>query len=547
MPFSLSSKKHVVVCSPPTTTVGLQKSVNAYRSESSDSCLWLTMYGNRDDLPPVLNTPSPVMDDVGDDLEEDFVELDCIDTTEAAGSDIEDNNDVEVDRECPAQCGNDSHRHQQESDSKTGSSAIADIDALTAVYDRLKDLPPWMGDFVNYRQVNPLVALHNEIVSFCKLMEPRKEEMKERQELVDRFTALAHSVFDVEGCKVQVFGSQATGLCLPTSDIDIAIQIEDVQKGGASSDGKSDSIQTNGTNQSKGVRQDVNDDTKKTSKRQELVDMENWDQPSGTFLQRLATKLREEWLEDLSYLEVIEKTRVPLVKFTHGPTGISVDVCFNQKTGPQAAALMHQYMEALPPLRPLTFVLKKFMSSRGLNQPYTGGVGSFLLQMMIVSFLQHRERDSRVNRRPSVHNLGALIVEFFEFYSTDFNFILTGMSVRFDGFFFPKGAVDRKKDFWMPQRPFSIAMENPLEPTHDAGTPSFRIGAVQRAFEVAFKTLLCYVSEPLMPTVSTLASILQPSDEMWLRAGRTLPPTKLTLSTATPSDSYQPPRKRQRR
>ena len=151
-------------------------------------------------------------------------------------------------------------------------------------------------------------------------------------------------------------------------------------------------------------------------------------------------------------------------------------------------------MDALPPLRPLTFVLKYFMAARGLNQPYTGGVGSFLLQMMIVSFLQHRERDDKINRRLSVPNLGALLLEFFEFFSTDFNFITTGISIRFDGFFFPKGSSDRKTDFWQPQKPFSLAMENPFEISSDVGVSSFRISVVQRSFEVAFKILLSCVT-----------------------------------------------------
>jgi non-canonical poly(A) RNA polymerase PAPD5/7 len=318
-------------------------------------------------------------------------------------------------------------------------------------------------------------------------------------------------------------------LCLPTSDIDIAIQLDD----------------------NEGTRNDESEGekakkTKKISKQQELDDMKNWDEPKGSPLQLLANALREQWLDDLSYLEVIENTRIPLVKFTHGPTKISIDVCFNQKTGPQAAALMHQYMAALSPLRPLTFVLKKFMASRGLNQPYTGGVGSFLLQMMILSFLQHRERDAFVKRRPSQCNLGALLVEFFEFYSTDFNFILTGVSVRFDGFFFPKGAKDRKKNFWQPQRPFSIAMENPLDPTFDVGSPSFRIDLVQRSFEIAFKTLLCHVSDPIIPTVSILASILMPSEEMWER-GRSSTPDFGRRERQMASTQHEPARKRQRR
>ena len=297
------------------------------------------------------------------------------------------------------------------------------------------NLPPWMDRYVDIRRVNPLVALHNEIVGFCKLMEPHPDELKERETIVEMFTSLVNTTFE-EDCKVEVFGSQVTGLCLPTSDIDIAIQIGDGEE--AKDDENADAVETEDDN-----------------------DMDDWNkQMGGSPLQKLADALRDQWQSDLSYLEVIENTRVPLVKFTHGPSNISVDVCFNQKSGVQAATLMKQYMDAIPPLRPLTFVLKYFLASRGLNEPYTGGVGSFMLQLMIVSFLQNRERDAFNYRRASLYNLGALLVEFLELYSTDFNYITTGFSVRYDGFYFPKGATDRKENFWQPNRPFSMSIES---------------------------------------------------------------------------------------
>mmetsp|Transcript_5772 Transcript_5772/g.14317 ORF Transcript_5772/g.14317 Transcript_5772/m.14317 type:complete len:485 (+) Transcript_5772:1168-2622(+) len=428
-----------------------------------------------------------------------------------------------------------SEKKERKSDSSGG---VSEQSNATNRQQRKNDyaktgLPPWMESHVDHRNVNPLIALHNEIVAFWRLMEPRPEEMEMRNELVGQFVKLANSTFP-DRCKVEVFGSQATGLCLPTSDIDIVIQLEDNEETG----GKDTTEKTK--------------KKKKVSKQQELEDMENWDKPTGSPLSLLAAALREHWLDDLSYLEVIENTRIPLVKFTHAPTNISIDVCFNQKGGPRAAALMNQYMDALSPLRPLAFFLKKFMASRGLNQPYTGGVGSFLLQMMILAFLQHRERDCYNHRRSSQHCLGALLVEFFEFYSTDFNFVLTGISVRFDGFFFPKGAADRKKNFWLTNRPFSVAVENPLDPTLDVGSPSFRIDLVQRSFEVAFKILLSHVSEPMMPTPSILASILEPSDEMWERRRETVaaptlaavPPPRAGGQARTQS---MPPRKKQRR
>lgn len=398
-------------------------------------------------------------------------------------------------------------------------------------YDNEKDLPPWMNQYTDFGRTNYLVALHNELVDFCKLMEPQEEEMKQRQEVVKTFSDLVHSTFD--NAKVEVFGSQVTGLCLPTSDIDIAIQLDE---------GAEDSPTTT----------DTKEDSSKSpiSSEQERKDMENWDTPTGSPLQALAGALREQWMNDLTYLEVIENTRVPLVKFIHKPTQIAVDVCFNQKSGVQAATLMKRYMDAIPPLRPLTFVLKYFLASRGLNQPYTGGVGSFMLQMMILSFLQHREREAQHNRRPINYSLGGILLEFFEYYSLDFNFMTVGASVRFDGFFFPKGASDQKLSFWQPARPFSYAMENPLEPTMDVGAPSFKIGMVQRTFEVAFKVLLCHTAEPVQRVTSILASILPPTQEMLKRSKQTrVQPLSASRSNGTSDDksARSPPRKRRRR
>lgn len=62
-------------------------------------------------------------------------------------------------------------------------------------------------------------------------------------------------------------------------------------------------------------------------------------------------------------------------------------------------------------------------------------------------------------------------------------------------------------------------MENPLEPTQDVGQSSFRYQTIQRAFAVAFKTLLAYLTAgpddtELLGVRSTLATILPPTHYM---------------------------------
>lgn len=293
------------------------------------------------------------------------------------------------------------------------------------------------------------------------------------------------------------FGSQVTGLCLPNSDIDFVIRFLKKESNGKS---KSDAIE---------------------------LDNDEEEDLTINPLHVFAKAIRDEFgvknesetapnAEYLSYLEVIEQTRVPLVKFTIEPYKIDVDVCFDQPGGPESADLMHRFMNSMPPLRPLTFVLKYFLASRDINRPFTGGIGSYMLQLMIVSFLQQRSRDdlNSVGSTEKSLNLGSLLVDFFEFYGMDLNYITTGISVRNDGHYFAKGERDKKAVFWQPSRPFSLAIENPLDPTMDVGAGAYRIQMIQRIFQHSFQTLLAFVAEPRETTDSILARIIPPTEEM---------------------------------
>lgn len=376
----------------------------------------------------------------------------------------------------------------------------------------VNELPPWIdpvsSSTSNHKNgssyctyyIPPLIKLHNEIVNFAALMSPQEDEILEREKLTIRVKELIIETFGgPDKCKVEVFGSQATGLFLPSSDIDLVVLMDDADK-----------------EQREQTMEQLNSEKDKAD-----FEMKNWDVHEGTSpLTRLGDVLFTKWKDEISFLEVIEKTRIPIVKFTHKATNLSIDICFNQTTGVQAANLMKKFMEAMPPLKPLTFILKYFLVSRDLNEPYSGGIGSFMLQMMIVSFLQHRAREEYSAGRDSgkYTNLGSLLLEFLELYGVDFNYITTAISVRNDGYYFPKGGKGKKEYFWQVQRPNSLAMENPFDITSDVGRASFRMPLIQKSFEVSFRILLAHVSEPLQPTQSVLATILPTTQEMKSRA-----------------------------
>ena len=358
----------------------------------------------------------------------------------------------------------------------------------------------------------PLIQLHNEIVSFMKLMSPTPQEEEIRSTIVQRITTLAQKVFGQDECEVLPFGSQVTGLALPGSDIDFVIRFPKKKSNTDGEQGKNDD-----DNNDDGLEEDLTTTTSDPLQKIAEAVKAEFGIKSELETNHDIEEEEEEEREHLSYLEVITQTRVPLVKFTIAPYNLDIDICFDQPHGPESADLMHRFMESMPPLRPLTFCLKYFLASREINKPFTGGIGSYLLQLMIVSFLQHRSRGD-LNRgyggSGKHFNLGSLLLDFLELYGLDFNYVTTGISVRHDGYYFPKGQLDKKEYFWQPNRPTSIAVENPLDPTMDVGAGAYRIQMISRVFEHAFKTLLAYVSEPMEETDSILARILPPTEEM---------------------------------
>lgn len=154
-----------------------------------------------------------------------------------------------------------------------------------------------------------------------------------------------------------------------------------------------------------------------------------------------------------------------VVKFKDAQTGISVDVCMNVENGRAACALINEFQLAMPALRPLTLFLKYFLHCRDMNDTYTGGVGSFLLQMMIVSQLQlHPYGSMRLPASATASapasrdlNLGALLLSFLEVFGKTFNYAVVGISVRDGGSYFSK--AQRGAAFTDVMRPYLLSVE----------------------------------------------------------------------------------------
>ncbi|XP_062922969.1 terminal nucleotidyltransferase 4B [Mobula hypostoma] len=290
---------------------------------------------------------------------------------------------------------------------------------------------PWKNR--NYSE--GVVGLHEEIIDFYNYMSPRHEEAKMRMEVVERIENVIKELWP--SADVQIFGSFSTGLYLPTSDIDLVVF------------GKWETL------------------------------------PLWT----LEEALRKHHVADESSVKVLDKATVPIIKLMDSYTEVKVDISFNVQNGVKAAQLIREFIKKFPVLPYLVLVLKQFLLQRDLNEVFTGGIGSYSLFLMAVSFLQLHSRDDVYSCDA---NLGVLLIEFFELYGRHFNYLKTGIRINDGGSYVAKDEV--QKNMTDGYRPSMLYIEDPLQQGNDVGRSSYGAMQVKQAFDYAYVVLSHAVS-----------------------------------------------------
>jgi non-canonical poly(A) RNA polymerase PAPD5/7 len=85
-------------------------------------------------------------------------------------------------------------------------------------------------------------------------------------------------------------------------------------------------------------------------------------------------------------------------------------------------------------------------------------------------------------------DLGKHLIDFFEFYGVNFNYEEVGISIREEGFYFPKR--NRGWEGYDERSRYKLSVENPQDPEIDIGGSAYNIRKVQRAFQHAYDTLI---------------------------------------------------------
>ncbi len=229
-------------------------------------------------------------------------------------------------------------------------------------------------------------------MDFYHFVKPREFESVIRAKLVENLRATLKASRDYSDTDIHSFGSFPAGLYLPTADMDLVC---------------------------------VSDHFMRTG-RPILGNRNAFYHTFGGFIRRQGLALENS-------MEIINKAKVPLVKYIDKLTGLKVDISFENTTGLVANQTFQNWKAQFPAMPILVTLIKHLLAMRGLNEPVNGGIGGFSVTCLVVSLLQNMPQVQSRTMIPE-HHLGEILMEFFDLYGNQFNATTTAIQVDRPGY-----------------------------------------------------------------------------------------------------------------
>ncbi|GAB4814301.1 hypothetical protein N2152v2_001347 [Parachlorella kessleri] len=309
-------------------------------------------------------------------------------------------------------------------------------------------------------QQGALSSLHHEVLRFAQRAAPTPQEVADVQRAVEGVAAAASALW--HQARTVLFGSQATGLALPGSDLDIVIL------------NVGPHLQRAGSGFSQAQRKQL-----------------------GELLEDLLDGLLGAGLIR-GRAQIIE-ARVPIIKccLAVGP-GLMADISLGATNGAAAVDFVRRQVVAVPPLRPLCLVVKAFLREHGLNEVFTGGLSSYSVTNMVLAHLQREGFQPVLSSPPGAPATpGGSLAETFAFLQrlagtaptaqqaqqaqSDLGVLLWGFFDLFGRRFgYAREAA---------RRPWLLAVEDPQEPGKDIASGSFGVQDIKVLFSSAAELL----------------------------------------------------------
>ncbi|KAI5794279.1 hypothetical protein DFH27DRAFT_516200 [Peziza echinospora] len=291
--------------------------------------------------------------------------------------------------------------------------------------------------------------LHKEIHDFLRYIRPRSYEHAIRRHIIHSIRKVI--ILGLPDCDVRAFGSFASELYLPTSDLDLAVISRDFARSG------------------------------------------NPRYASKSTLHRVSSMLKRAGIPKNGQVTVVTGAKVPILKFVEKDSGLQVDICFENFSGITANDTFQTWKNEYPAMPPLAILVKHFLEMRSLNEVYLGGLGGFSVICMIVSMLQLHPGMVTENLDIS-SNLGIGFMNFLELYGKKFDTERVGIDVSTHSYFRkppppPPTYNARGGQNQSGKQPWLLHIVDPNDEDNNISRSSYSIKKILDIFADAFDTL----------------------------------------------------------
>ena len=202
---------------------------------------------------------------------------------------------------------------------------------------------------------------------------------------------------------------------------------------------------------------------------------------NATLINKIARALMKH--PDYDSINVIRSAKVPLIKLVEKSTNLNFDLSFNKLDGVNQLKAVQKALDYFPEMKHMLMILKCFLKQRDLNETYTGGIGSFLLFCLILTYLREIRREYiHLGCEEDIYKmlLSEHLLKFFDFYA---NFDIANKQI-----IIAEGGAIVDKYVKEP----ALSVISPQDATHDIGGASFKIKEIFGIFKNRYHFLTNY-------------------------------------------------------
>ncbi|PVG00163.1 hypothetical protein CPB86DRAFT_872149 [Serendipita vermifera] len=308
------------------------------------------------------------------------------------------------------------------------------------------------------RVAHQVLELSHCLLDFVAQLSPTREEISVKEDVRKLLERLIRTI--EPSAKLLSFGSTANGLNLKNSDMDLCC----------------------------------------------VLDVPTEQMPSASQFVLRAAQLLER--ETKFSVKPLPNARIPIIKLSLQPSpsipfGIACDIGFENRLALENTRLLYSYA-AIDPRRVRTMILflKLWSKRRKINSPYHGTLSSYGYALLVIFFLVHVKdppvlpnlqqmppmrpispSDTHINGRnvwffddsellrqrwqsPNTETIGELLLDFFRYFSRDFNYAGAVASIRAGHL--PKDSMESNKPA-DPREGTSLWIEDPFETSFNVG------------------------------------------------------------------------------